>query len=80
MRRADAGVLNKRQMESLINAGAFDQMDKNRAKLSDAVKERRELETKVEEVPFWPVVLNVTTAQLLSEKSTLDRNLKLSKV
>jgi DNA polymerase-3 subunit alpha len=37
MRRADAGVLNKRQMESLINAGAFDQMDKNRAKLFAAV-------------------------------------------
>jgi DNA polymerase-3 subunit alpha len=37
MRRAESGVLNKRQMESLINAGAFDQMDKNRARLFAAV-------------------------------------------
>jgi DNA polymerase-3 subunit alpha len=33
MRRVDAGVMNKRQMESLINAGAFDSLDRNRARL-----------------------------------------------
>jgi DNA polymerase-3 subunit alpha len=33
MRRAEAGVMNKRQLESLINAGAFDSLDRNRAKL-----------------------------------------------
>jgi DNA polymerase-3 subunit alpha len=37
MRRADAGVMNKRQMESLINAGAFDSLDRNRAKLFASV-------------------------------------------
>jgi DNA polymerase-3 subunit alpha len=33
MRRADPGVLNKRQIENLINAGAFDSFDRNRARL-----------------------------------------------
>ncbi len=33
MRRAETGVMNKRQMESLINAGALDSLDRNRAKL-----------------------------------------------
>jgi DNA polymerase-3 subunit alpha len=33
VRRAEAGVMNKRQLESLINAGAFDSLDRNRAKL-----------------------------------------------
>ncbi len=33
MRRAETGVMNKRQLESLINAGAFDSLDRNRAKL-----------------------------------------------
>jgi DNA polymerase-3 subunit alpha len=37
MRRADAGVMNKRQLESLINAGAFDSLDRNRAKLFASV-------------------------------------------
>ncbi len=37
MRRADSGVLNKRQLESLINAGAFDTLDSNRAKLFASV-------------------------------------------
>ena len=37
MRRVDAGVMNKRQMESLINAGAFDSLDRNRAKLFASV-------------------------------------------
>ena len=36
-RRAEPGVLNKRQLESLINAGAFDSLDRNRAKLFAAV-------------------------------------------
>jgi len=36
-RRAEAGVLNKRQLENLINAGAFDSIDRNRAKLFAAV-------------------------------------------
>jgi DNA polymerase-3 subunit alpha len=31
--RADPGVLNKRQIESLINAGALDSLDPNRARL-----------------------------------------------
>ncbi len=33
LRRADPGVINKRQLESLINAGAFDSLDRNRARL-----------------------------------------------
>jgi DNA polymerase-3 subunit alpha len=37
LRRADAGVINKRQLESLINAGAFDSLDRNRARLLAAV-------------------------------------------
>ncbi len=37
LRRADAGVINKRQLESLINAGAFDGLDRNRARLLAAV-------------------------------------------
>jgi DNA polymerase-3 subunit alpha len=37
MRRADSGVMNKRQLESLINAGAFDSLDRNRAKLFASV-------------------------------------------
>jgi DNA polymerase-3 subunit alpha len=35
--RADPGVLNKRQLESLINAGALDSLDPNRARLFAAV-------------------------------------------
>ncbi len=37
MRRADPGVLNKRQIESLINAGAFDGFERNRARLFASV-------------------------------------------
>ena len=37
MRRADSGVMNKRQLESLINAGALDSLDRNRAKLFASV-------------------------------------------
>jgi DNA polymerase-3 subunit alpha len=37
MRRAETGVMNKRQMESLINAGAFDSLDRNRARLFASV-------------------------------------------
>ncbi|MDB5394623.1 MAG: dnaE [Rhodospirillales bacterium] len=37
MRRADSGVMNKRQLESLINAGAFDSLERNRAKLFASV-------------------------------------------
>ncbi len=37
VRRADSGVLNKRQLENLINAGAFDSLDPNRAKLFASV-------------------------------------------
>jgi DNA polymerase-3 subunit alpha len=37
MRRADSGVLNKRQIESLINAGAFDCFERNRARLFASV-------------------------------------------
>jgi DNA polymerase-3 subunit alpha len=37
MRRAETGVMNKRQMESLINAGGFDSLDRNRARLFASV-------------------------------------------
>lgn len=37
LRRADAGVLNKRQLENLINAGAFDSLEKNRARLASSI-------------------------------------------
>jgi DNA polymerase-3 subunit alpha len=37
MRRADPGVVNKRQLENLISAGALDCLDRNRAKLLGAV-------------------------------------------
>jgi DNA polymerase-3 subunit alpha len=37
VRRADPGVLNKRQLENLINAGAFDTLDPNRARLFASV-------------------------------------------
>ena len=37
VRRAGAGVLNKRQMESLVNAGALDSLNPNRAQLFAAI-------------------------------------------
>jgi len=37
VQRADPGVLNKRQLESLINAGALDSLNPNRAQLFAAV-------------------------------------------
>jgi DNA polymerase-3 subunit alpha len=37
LRRAEAGVLNKRQLENLISAGAFDSLERNRARLLSAV-------------------------------------------
>ncbi len=37
-RRMDAKVINKRQMENLVRAGAFDSLEKNRAKLFEGIE------------------------------------------
>jgi DNA polymerase-3 subunit alpha len=83
--RCDARVMNKRQMECLIAAGAFDALNKNRAQLMDHVEMLNKLssqkayERESGQVSLFGEGKGVQEKKTLAEKAPWDDLVKLQK-